>query len=222
MLAPSAVRAKAMSGPCRLKVSIDTYRPSNGHSRTVAVALSMLAMRTDVAAASGAASGVASALPLVLAFSGAVVLPDAARANGGVKPAGLSITKRSAVTATPGTHRCQPSSSGCGHRQSTPRFPSMAKCRPVASLTLSLIHGLARFQSINATASASNNTSATSTPTNHSAHRPTRRRPVGLVRWGEGSTGGVAPEGMLETEGMSMQWLRMVKAVHRMGGTVGE
>jgi len=62
--------------------------------------------------------------------------------NGGSNPAGLSITRRSALTVTPGTQRRQPSSSGCGQRQAADRSPSISKRRPVASLTFSLIQGL--------------------------------------------------------------------------------
>ena len=177
-----------MSGAVRSTVSTDSIWPSKGSRRTVAVALSMRAMVWGAGAASVADDAFAET---------AGVRAVRCSSKGVLKPEGLSITRRSAVTVAPGIQRCQPSSRGCGHRQATDRSPSMAKCRPVASLTVSLSHGLARFQSIAATTTTSTTTSATSNPTAPKPHRAKRRAPQGLEGDGEPAGGGAVSKGRL-------------------------
>ena len=162
LLVPSAVRASATCGPVRATVSIERCRPSSGSNRTVAVAWSMRAM----VGACGRLKSSSRAEPL-------------ARWKGGANPGGWSITSCSACTVTPGIQRCHPSSRGCGQRHAADRLPSMAKCLPVASLTLSLIHGLARFQSTTASNTPSTTSSAAASPSATMAPFAMRRPSAG-------------------------------------------
>src|SRR5690606_1329891 len=86
-------------------------------------------------------------------------------ANWGALAQGALPTEISlAMTRGHGTQARQPPSSGC-RCHSMLRSPLMAKGRPIAALTRSLIMGLARFQSKAAIATTSTTTRSAAPPT---------------------------------------------------------
>ena len=112
----------------------------------------------------------------VFAGCGSAFGADDADARVGSKP---DLLRALRITAQP-LQRCQPGTSGCGQLQSVLKSPWMAKCRPVASLTLSLTHGRARFQSQFASTTNASSSTATTPPTSHRAMRKPRWR----AAWG--------------------------------------
>ena len=87
--------------------------------------------------------------------------------------AGLAMRIALAVKRGHGSQRDKPLASGL-RCQCTERSPSMTNARPIASLTLASIQGLARFQSNNARNRYATSSKATSTPATPSIMRLAR------------------------------------------------